>query len=289
MIGAPLAVWLMGTFASGGVPGVSLTLVVMGAIYFVVMSAGAFSFRVAPAGWRPRNWQPAPTAATAMITQRHVHLHRAWRTPQFWLIWGVLFLNVTAGIAVIAMASPMLQDVFGARLLGVDATTALSAAQKAAIAAAAAGLVGPDQPLQQRRAALLGLAFRQARRKTTTSCSSSSASCFTVCCRPGDIWAFPPCSWRRLHHPHPVRRRFRHPAGLSRRHLRHPDGWRDPRPVDHRLVGRRRRGSGHHRGCEASPARPWRTAEPRVRPHALHHGRPAVLRPRLQSLRQAGA
>ena len=55
-----------------------------------------------------------------MITQRHVHLNRAWRTPQFWLIWGVLFLNVTAGIAVISMASPMLQDVFGAKLLGVD-------------------------------------------------------------------------------------------------------------------------------------------------------------------------
>jgi len=70
-----------------------------------------------------------------------VHLNQAWRTPQFWLIWGVLCLNVTAGIGVIAMASPMFQDVFGARLLGGNATT-LSAAQKAAIVAAAAGLVG---------------------------------------------------------------------------------------------------------------------------------------------------
>jgi hypothetical protein len=64
-----------------------------------------------------------------MITQRHVHLNRAWRTPQFWLIWGVLFLNVTAGIAVISMASPMLQDVFGAKLLGVDSIASLTAAQ----------------------------------------------------------------------------------------------------------------------------------------------------------------
>ena len=77
-----------------------------------------------------------------MITQRHVHLNRAWRTPQFWLIWGVLFLNVTAGIAVISMASPMLQDVFGAKLLGVDLIASLTAAQRGAIAAAAAGLVG---------------------------------------------------------------------------------------------------------------------------------------------------
>ena len=55
-----------------------------------------------------------------MITRRHVHLDEAWRTPQFWLIWGVLCLNVTAGIGVISMASPMLQDIFGAKLLGVD-------------------------------------------------------------------------------------------------------------------------------------------------------------------------
>jgi len=77
-----------------------------------------------------------------MITGRHVHLTRAWKTPQFWLIWGVLCLNVTAGIAVISMASPMLQEVFGGRLLGLDAHAALNSAQKAAIVAAAAGLVG---------------------------------------------------------------------------------------------------------------------------------------------------
>jgi MFS family permease len=58
------------------------------------------------------------------------------------LIWAVLCLNVTAGIGVISMASPMLQDVFGGRLLGQDGSAALSLAQKAAIAASAAGLVG---------------------------------------------------------------------------------------------------------------------------------------------------
>ena len=71
-----------------------------------------------------------------------MHLNKAWRTPQFWQIWGVLCLNVTAGISVIAMASPMLQDVFGAKLAGVESTEALTAAQKAAVVAAAAGLVG---------------------------------------------------------------------------------------------------------------------------------------------------
>jgi MFS family permease len=141
MIGAPLAVWLMAHFASGGMPGVAATLATMGVIYFIAMSLGAFGFRVPPAGWLPAGWK-SPAATDRMITTGHVHADRVWRIPQFWLLWGVLCLNVTAGIAVIAMASPMLQEVFGARLLGLDVHTSLNTAQKAAIVAAAAGLVG---------------------------------------------------------------------------------------------------------------------------------------------------
>ena len=141
MIGAPLAVALMAHFAHGGGSGVAPTLIVMGLIYFVAMSLGAFGFRVAPAGWLPAGYTPKAGAASGMITRGHVHLSRAVRTPQFWLIWGVLCLNVTAGIGVISMASPMLTDVFGAKLVGGGAglsTTALHAA----IVASAAGLVG---------------------------------------------------------------------------------------------------------------------------------------------------
>jgi MFS family permease len=142
MIGAPLAVWLMGRFASNGVAGVSATLMAMGVIYFLFMAAGAFGFQVPPSGWTPLGWTPAAAGNKAMITRRNVHLEESWKTSQFWLIWGVLCLNVTAGIAVIAMASPMLQDVFGAKLVGAESAAALSDAQKAAITAAAAGLVG---------------------------------------------------------------------------------------------------------------------------------------------------
>ncbi|MFI0472781.1 OFA family MFS transporter [Halomonas sp. HMF6819] len=144
MVGAPLAVWLMGLYADNGGNGVALTLMTMGVIYFIVMSAGALSFRVTPNGWKPQGWQPSPKQqSNTMITQGHVHLRNAWKTRQFWLIWSVLFLNVTAGIAVISMASPMLQDVFGPALLGLENTgAALTGAQSAAIAAAAAGLVG---------------------------------------------------------------------------------------------------------------------------------------------------
>jgi MFS family permease len=143
MIGAPLAVWLMSVFADNGVPGVTPALITMGVIYFIYMAAGAMGFRVAPSGWQLAGWIPPSADATkAMITRHNVHLNTSWKTPQFWLIWGVLCLNVTAGIGVISMASPMLQDVFGLKLLGVETTATLSAAQRASIVAAAAGLVG---------------------------------------------------------------------------------------------------------------------------------------------------
>jgi MFS family permease len=72
-----------------------------------------------------------------------VHLDVAWKTPQFWLLWGVLCLNVSAGIGVLGMASPMLQEVFGGKLIGFDAGfDALTADQKKQIAAIAAGFTG---------------------------------------------------------------------------------------------------------------------------------------------------
>jgi MFS family permease len=142
MIGAPLAVWLMSYFGRASSGDVAATLAAMGVIYFIVMLAGAFGFRVTPTGWRPQGWAPpALDVSDSLITRGNVHLSQSWRTPQFWQIWGVLCLNVTAGISVISMASPMLQDVFGAKLAGVH-STALTSAQKAAVAAAAAGLVG---------------------------------------------------------------------------------------------------------------------------------------------------
>jgi MFS family permease len=100
-------------FKSAAGPGVWQTFLVMAAGYFVFMLAGAFGYRVPPAGWRPDGWTP-PANTKAMITQQHVHLDDAHKTAQFWLIWGVLCLNVSAGIGMISMASPIMQEVFGA-------------------------------------------------------------------------------------------------------------------------------------------------------------------------------
>ena len=144
MIGSPLADLLMRKFATPTSVGVWQTFFVMGLLYFVVMMIGAFGYRVPATGWKPRGWKEPDTASSnAMITRRHVHLDQAWKTPQFWLIWAVLCLNVSAGIGVLAMASPMLQEVFGGKLIGVDlGFAALSADQKKQIATIAAGFTG---------------------------------------------------------------------------------------------------------------------------------------------------
>ncbi|MEP7455924.1 OFA family MFS transporter [Phyllobacterium sp. SB3] len=143
MIGAPLANLLMNYFKTPESVGVWQTLLVMAAGYFVFMICGAFGYRIPPANWRPEGWSP-PANSKAMITTRHVHLRDAHKTKQFWLIWAVLCLNVSAGIGVIGMASPMLQEIFAGKLIGFPdvSFTQLDASQKTAVAAIAAGFTG---------------------------------------------------------------------------------------------------------------------------------------------------
>jgi MFS family permease len=148
MIGAPLADRLMKFYATPASVGVWETFLTLAAIYFVFMMAGALGYRVPPDGWRPANFDlkkgdPSRATTQKLATDRHVHLSVAWRTPQFWLLWGVLCLNVSAGIGILGMASPLLQEVFGGRLIGLSATIdELTAAQKTQIAAIAAGFTG---------------------------------------------------------------------------------------------------------------------------------------------------
>ena len=141
MIGSPLAADLMKTFATPSDVGVAQTFVVMALVYFVFMMAGAFGYRVPETGWKPAGWTPPPAQiSNTMITQKHVHVSKVWGIPQFWLIWMVLCMNVSAGIGVIGMASPMLQEVFGGSLIGVAKKFGeLDKTQLAAIATVAAG------------------------------------------------------------------------------------------------------------------------------------------------------
>jgi MFS family permease len=142
MIGSPLADRLMKHFATASSVGAVQTLLVLAAGYFVFMMGGALGYRVTPENWKPAGWNP-DTIKKPLVTSAQVHLSVAWRTPQFWLVWLVLMLNVSAGIGILSMASPILQEVFGGRLIGVSATyDQLTPAQLATIAAIAAGFTG---------------------------------------------------------------------------------------------------------------------------------------------------
>ena len=111
MIGAPLAVGLMDYFKSATSVGVVETFMVMGTVYFISMLIGALTIRIPPANWQPAGWV-APAVSNKMITKAHVHIDQALKTPQFYLLWLVLCLNVTAGIGVLGQASVMIQEMF---------------------------------------------------------------------------------------------------------------------------------------------------------------------------------
>jgi len=119
MIGSPLATMLMAKFATPTNAGVWETFVSMAVIYAIFMFSGALGYRVPATGWKPEGWEPpAATGTSAMIASRHVHLKNAHKTPQFWLLWLVLCMNVSAGIGIIGAASPMMQETFAGSLIG---------------------------------------------------------------------------------------------------------------------------------------------------------------------------
>jgi MFS family permease len=139
MIGSPLATALMGLFKTDTNAGVWEAFVAMAAIYLVFMLIGTFGYRIPPAGWKPEGWR-APVNSNAMISSKHVHLDNAHKTPQFWLLWLVLCMNVSAGIGIIGAASPMLQETFGGALVGSVGTGYLDVKKDAALAAGAAAV-----------------------------------------------------------------------------------------------------------------------------------------------------
>jgi MFS family permease len=105
-IASPLSVWLMAKFSTPTHVGVAEAWICMGLIYLCFMMVGAAIVRVPPEGWAPEGYV-APTHSSRMITTQNVYVYEALKTPQFWLIWWVLCLNVTAGIGVLGQASAM--------------------------------------------------------------------------------------------------------------------------------------------------------------------------------------
>ncbi len=114
IVPGPQGVYVVGT----GNVGVAQTFVVLGLLYFAVMLAAAFSYRLPAPGWRPAGWAPPDDAhrAQRMISARNVHIDEALKTRQFYQLWIVLCFNVTAGIGVLGVAQTMMSEIFGTTL-----------------------------------------------------------------------------------------------------------------------------------------------------------------------------
>ncbi|MGY1632772.1 OFA family MFS transporter [Geodermatophilus sp. SYSU D01186] len=140
LIASPLSRQLMSWYdpaydpgTAGSVPNggaVSALFFTFAAVYLVFMMFGAFLVRVPADDWKPAGFDPSSVKQKALVTTESVSANNAVRTPQFWLLWVVLFCNVTAGIGILEQASPMIQDFFRT---GETSTVA---------ATAAAGFVG---------------------------------------------------------------------------------------------------------------------------------------------------
>lgn len=128
MIASPLSVYLMKQFRSETSTGVAQTFLVMGIIYFLVMMIGAVIVRVPPENWKPKNFDPAKQKVKKLVTHAHVLADNAIKTPQFYFLFFVLMLNVTAGIGVLGQASVMIQELFSVESVGpakaIDASEA---------------------------------------------------------------------------------------------------------------------------------------------------------------------
>src|SRR5215207_3569097 len=113
LIASPLSSTLLETYASNPVDAIVPSFLTLGAIYLVSMMIGAFVVRLPAEGWQPEGWTPPAEEETSDLqTTADVSASSAIRTPQFWMLWTVLFCNVTAGIGLLEQASPMIQDYF---------------------------------------------------------------------------------------------------------------------------------------------------------------------------------
>jgi MFS family permease len=112
LVAGPLSDTLLSAFADEPADAIAPAFLTLAAIYFVLMMLGTFTVRLPADGWKPDGWDPEQAASRRLVTRGNVTADTAIRTPQFWLLWLVLFCNVTAGIGILEQASPMIQDHF---------------------------------------------------------------------------------------------------------------------------------------------------------------------------------
>ena len=225
-----------------GVPAAVMTL---GAIYFVMMLIGARILRRPPEGWKPAGWNPPEN----IVSQESVTRNAALRTPQFYLLWGILFINVTAGIGILAQASPIVQDIF--QKTAVEAATFVLLLSIFNLIGRFFWASGSDYI--GRRNTYIDVLCRP-------DCALSADSRHR---RPRRVGRLPCQPVRGGQH---VRRRIRHHSSLPGRRLRAGQRRRDSRSGADRLErGRHRRTCDHHRAIEPGQGRAGPGSQPR--PH----------------------
>ncbi len=111
LIASPASTQLLGIYGDDG-PGVASLFVTLGLVYLVVMLMGAALVRVPADGWAPDGFDPSQVKSKTLVSDGHVSAANSIKTPQFWLLWTVLFCNVTAGIGILEQAAPMIRDFF---------------------------------------------------------------------------------------------------------------------------------------------------------------------------------
>lgn len=121
LIASPLSVWLMSKFQTATDVGVLNTFIVLGCVYFCFMMFGAYIVRVPADNWKPKGFVPAAVSSKKLVTTNNVFVYDAVKTPQFWLVWVVLFVNTTAGIGVLGQASAMSQEMFPGHITPIAA------------------------------------------------------------------------------------------------------------------------------------------------------------------------
>ena len=92
--------------------GVPATFLTLGIVYLILVVITAQFYQNPPQGWRPEGWVPRSAVSKAASTYDFT-VKEAMSAPQFWLLWFMLFLNVSAGIMIISQASPMAQQLVG--------------------------------------------------------------------------------------------------------------------------------------------------------------------------------
>jgi MFS family permease len=128
MIASPLSVHLMEFYATSTSTGVWETFLTLGLLYLIVMLFGSLIVRIPTEGWTPKGYDPKIIKTKKLITTHNVIADKSIKTPQFWLLFMVLGLNVSAGIGVLSQASVMIQEMFNIENMGANAVTATDAA-----------------------------------------------------------------------------------------------------------------------------------------------------------------